>query len=98
MVGSLTRVLAATALAGVITIGCGGGPQVRATPDFHAGALQHGKVLFVPLAVSEELGDERTGIVLSDATRALASESACKNVVESVNDPALVCLARERAS
>ena len=84
-------------LAGAVAIGCGAAPRVTTTAAFRAGALRHGKVLFVPLAVSEELGDERTGIVLSDATRALASETACKNVVESLSDPALVCLDRDRA-
>lgn len=88
---------AAAALAAVITIGCGGAPRVKATSDFRTGALRHGKVLFVPLAVSQELGDERTGIVLSDGTRALASETACKNVIESLSDPALVCLDQDRA-
>lgn len=97
MVGGLKNSLVAVALAGVATVGCGAAPRVKATPDFHEGALQHGKVLFVPLAVSEELGDERTGIVLSDATRALASETACENVHESLSDPALVCLNQERA-
>jgi len=73
----------AAGVIGVLAVGCGGAPQVKTTPDFHPQALAHGRVLFVPLAVSQELGDERTGIMLSDETRAMASDSACKEVAES---------------
>lgn len=85
-------------LSGVLGVGCGGAPQVKTTPEFHPQALAHGRVLFVPLAVSQELGDERTGIVLSDETRAKASDAACKQVAESVTAPAIVCLDPERAA
>jgi hypothetical protein len=71
--------------------GCGGGPQVKATSDYRATALVGHRVLFVPLAVSDDLGDKRTGVVLSRGTCDLASASACGTASKSWSDGGLVC-------
>ena len=62
---------------GLLLTSCGASPQIKATPHYRDGALERGRVLFLPLAVSQALGDQRTGIILSDETRAIASEGPC---------------------
>jgi hypothetical protein len=77
-----------------LLLGCGAGPQVQATGAYRADALQNTRILFVPLAVSDELGDERTGVILSDQARSIASEEACKAMQEesSASAEQVVCL------
>lgn len=70
---------------------CGGGPQVRATPDYAPKALSGQRILLVPLAVSDELGDKRTGIVLSTEARRLASEKACAALAADWREGSVVC-------
>lgn len=79
-------------------LGCGASPLLKSTADYRPETLALGRVLFVPLAVSEPLGDKRTGIILSDETRALASNSACRRLTESWNEPSVVCIDEQRAS
>ncbi len=71
-------------------VGCGG-PQIRATPDYHEHELAGAKVLFVPLSVTNELGDDRTGIILSDETRRLSGTGACRRTAEDWHDGRVVC-------
>jgi len=54
-------------------------------------------VLLVPLAVSDPLGDERTGIVLSDAARVSASAGACRRITEDRGDVEVVCVAAQKS-
>lgn len=75
--------------------GCGG-PVIRGVPEHQPEALRGKRVLFVPLAISDELGDERTGVVLSNEARLVASEAACKRIAEEWSDGELVCLERAR--
>ena len=75
---------------------CGAAPQVQPTPDYRADALRTKAVLFVPLAVSNDLGDERTGIVLSDSARLGASSAACRHLAETWSDGRLVCFDEKR--
>lgn len=49
------------------------------------------RVLFVPLAVSDDLGDQRTGLVLSRGTRDLASANACSRVSKTWSDGTIAC-------
>jgi hypothetical protein len=77
--------------------GCGASPQIKATPHYQEGALTSGRVLFLPLAVSQALGDQRTGIILSDETRAMASEAACGRL-SAANDPAVLCWSQEKGA
>jgi hypothetical protein len=60
-------------------------------PDYRKGSLEGKSVLLVPLAVSDPLGDERTGIVLSDAARLQASAAACQRIAQDRDDGKVVC-------
>jgi hypothetical protein len=82
----------------LLLTGCGASPLIKATAHYREGALTQGRVLFVPLAVSQALGDRRTGIILSDETRALASDAACARLSSAGDDPAVVCWNQERAA
>lgn len=86
------------ALACWAVLGCGASPLLRSTADYRPETVAPGRVLFVPLAVSEPLGDERTGMILSDETRALASDSACRRLTESWSEPSVVCRGGEPAA
>lgn len=77
--------------------GCGASPQIKATAAYREGALTRGRVLFVPLSVSQALGDSRTGIILSDQTRAIASDAACGRLSVAEDDLAVVCWSPEQA-
>lgn len=72
------------------------GPEVQRTKHYAGKTLAGKRVVFVPLAVSDALGDERTGIMLSDKTRSLASASACQEISQSWGDGTLLCV-HERA-
>lgn len=63
-----------------VVAACGGGPQIKVMPDYRAHAAAGKKVFVVPLAVSDDLGDARTGIILSSETRATASLLACHEI------------------
>jgi hypothetical protein len=75
-----------------LMLGCGAGPQVQETTSYRADTLRNARILFVPLAVSDELGDERTGVILSDQARSLASEDACKAMQDALSAEQVVCL------
>jgi hypothetical protein len=77
------------ALSGLVA--CGGGPQVRATPDYVPKALVGHRVVLVSLAMSDDLGDQRTGIVLSGETRRLASANACSTLAKGSHERSVVC-------
>lgn len=94
----MNRLVAVVLLGAAGALGCGAAPQIRATPDYRNGLLAKSRVLFVPLAVSEALGDQRTGIILSDETRISASEGACSQIAASGDEAALVCLHAEQAA
>ncbi|HEY3501063.1 MAG TPA: hypothetical protein VGK73_40495 [Polyangiaceae bacterium] len=76
----------------VMCAGCGAAPQVRSTADYRGRSLEGSRVVLIPLAVSDDLGDERTGIVLSARTRYHASAAACATIAESWSEGKLVCL------
>jgi hypothetical protein len=86
------------AIACVLVVGCGASPQIKTTADYRDGALTRGRVLFVPLSVSQALGDRRTGIILSDETRVSASDAACSRLSSAANDPTVVCWNEEKAA
>ena len=64
----------------IALLGCGASPRVQTTADYQPAGIGAQRVAFVPLAVTDELGDDRTGIVLSDWTRGLASTRACERI------------------
>jgi hypothetical protein len=71
------------------------GPQVQPTKHYTGEMLTGKRVVFVPLAVSDPLGDERTGIMLSDTTRSVASAGACQELSQSWDDGTLLCVREE---
>lgn len=82
----------------LVLVACGASPQIKATADYREGTLRRGRVLFVPLSVSQALGDQRTGIILSDGTRAMASDAACGRLSNAAEEPAVVCWDPEKAA
>jgi hypothetical protein len=78
-------------LLGLGLFGCGAAPQVTVTPDYQEHALEGKRVVVVPLAVSDDLNDRRTGISLSAGTRRLASASACHKIAEAWSQGMLLC-------
>ena len=70
-------------------------PIVRTLPEFRSGALNGKRIAFVRIAVSDDLGDERTGIVLSAKTRSVATRSACESVSRAWDVGRVVCLVPE---
>jgi hypothetical protein len=92
------RVGVGGAMTCVLLVGCGASPQIKTTADYREDALARGRVLFVPLSVSQALGDQRTGIILSDETRIGASDAACGRLSSADDDPAVVCWSQEKAA
>ena len=86
------------AIACGLVMGCSASPQIKTTADYREGALARGRVLFVPLSVSQALGDRRTGIILSDETRISASDAACGRLSSAAKDPTVVCWSEEKAA
>src|SRR4051812_14210997 len=79
-------------------VGCGAGPQVKVTAQYRPDALRDTRVLIVPLAVSEELGDQRTGVILSDVARSAASDAACREMAEELGKHTIICLDRQTSA
>jgi hypothetical protein len=88
--------LSAFSAAGVLT-GCGAAPQVKALPDYRPDTLGGKTVLLLPLAVSDDLGDARTGIILSSETRRTASALACHEIASERQEGQVVCIDRSPA-
>jgi hypothetical protein len=76
----------------VLVGGCASSPVVRSLPEFRESALRGRRVAFVRLAVSDDLGDARTGIVMSARTRTLATLSACASVSRTWSAGRVTCL------
>ena len=85
-------------VASLLLTACGASPLIKPTANYREGALSRGRVLFVPLSVSQALGDRRTGIILSDETRAIASDAACARLSIAEDDPAVLCWNQEKAA
>jgi hypothetical protein len=69
---------------------CRPGPQIWTSPAYQPQALH--TILLVPLATSSELGDQRTGVILSNPTRWTASTRACTYLASSWHDGSILCL------
>ena len=76
----------------LVVVGCASSPVVRTLPEFRETALNGKRVAFLRLAVSDDLGDARTGIVMSARTRTLATRSACEAVSQGWDAGHVVCL------
>jgi hypothetical protein len=66
-------------------------PHMRTFARFKAISLKGQKVLVLPLAVSDDLGDERTGIILDDVTVAVTGRAACAHARQVREDIKIVC-------
>ena len=60
-------------------------------PDHGARSLEGSTVLRLPLAVSDDLGDARTGLILSRETRTTASLEACREIANEHDERRVVC-------
>ena len=80
------------ALSLVLVAGCAGSPVVSTLPEFREAALTGKRVAIARLAVSDDFGDARTGIVMSARTRTLATRSACESVSQAWDAGHVVCL------
>lgn len=66
--------------------------EIKNTTQYRPGVLQNRKVAFLPLAVTDELGDQRSGLVLSKHTRTQSSKTACTTLADYWDDLTVVCL------
>jgi len=85
-------------LLALAAMACGGGPQIQATAAYRPPALRGAKVLYVPLAVTSDIGDDRTGIILSDRTGELSGSVACHRTAEGWDEGKLVCFDQGRGA
>lgn len=64
---------------------------MRSAPNFSGTELKNRKVLVLPIAVTDDYGDERTGIILDRGTREEATRMACRSASDGQRDLALTC-------
>jgi hypothetical protein len=70
---------------------CGPRAKFESDPKFSGEALQRVAVLVLPIAVTDDLGDERTGIVLDQQSREQATKLACTSAASIRDDVKIVC-------
>lgn len=70
---------------------CGSHMAVRSAPGFAGGQLNHQTVLVLPIAVTDDFSDVRTGIALDQGTREDATRMACRSASEGEPDLILTC-------
>src|SRR3954470_5084862 len=70
---------------------CGSGATIQSAPNFSGATLDHRVLLVLPIAVTDDYGDERTGIVLDHQSREDATKRACDSVTEVRDDVRVVC-------
>lgn len=75
--------------AAILLVCCSAGPRIWTFAGYKGRVSR--TVLIVPLATSSELGDQRTGVILSDSSRLTASLRSCKYLAESWRDGRIAC-------
>jgi hypothetical protein len=65
--------------------------MVRSAPGFTGAELDRQTVLLLPIAVTDDYGDERTGIVLDHESREQAARLACRSGAGLRADVRIVC-------
>jgi hypothetical protein len=65
--------------------------NVRTAPGFTGAELQKQRLLILPVAVTDDFGDERTGIVLDHQSREEAAALACRSALDIRDDIRVVC-------
>jgi hypothetical protein len=78
----------------VLLMNCGSGAKIQSAPNFEAKSLKGQVVLVLPIAVTDDFGDERTGIVLDHESREQATKLACNSAAEMRDDVNLMCFDR----
>lgn len=82
-------------LASLLVLGCVQQVKLDDAGDDDADLFRGKVVLVLPLAVSGELGDERTGIVLTDQARFSASAVSCEHLARRTREVRIVCVNAE---
>jgi hypothetical protein len=82
------------AVCSLVGASCGSGAKFQSDPKFSGASMQSRAVLVLPIAVTDELGDDRTGIVLDRESRHRATRLACNSAVELREDVHIVCFDR----
>src|SRR6266567_901644 len=78
----------------VLALHCGSGAKFQSVPNFEGKSLKSRVVLVLPIAVTDDFGDERTGIVLDHQSREQATKLACDSAAEMRDDVKIVCFDR----
>jgi hypothetical protein len=73
-----------------LALGCSHA-MVRSAPGFTGAELDRQSVLLLPIAVTDDYGDERTGIVLDHESREQAARLACRSGAGFRADVRIVC-------
>src|SRR5438046_347607 len=77
-----------------LAIHCGSGARVRSAPQFSGVSLKSSVLLVLPIAVTDDFGDERTGIVLDHESREQATKRACDSASDLRDDIKVLCFDR----
>jgi hypothetical protein len=75
----------------LLTTHCAAGASIRSAPNFSGVQLRRQSVLILPIAVSDDFGDERTGIILDRGTREEATRLACGSASAIRDDIVVTC-------
>jgi hypothetical protein len=73
---------------------CASGAKIRSVPNFSGASLNSRALLILPIAVTDDFGDERTGIVLDHQSREQATKQACDSASHIRGDINVVCFDR----
>jgi hypothetical protein len=86
-----------TVFTAAVVLACREPPKIQSSADYHEDALMGRIVLVVPLVTSSELGDDRTGVVLSDVARFGASAAFCTQAIKEYERGRIVCANEEQS-
>jgi len=75
----------------LLATGCASSARVRTVSNFSGAALESRVLLILPIAVTDDFGDERTGIVLDHQSREQATKLACDSAADVRDDIRIVC-------
>lgn len=71
--------------------GCGASPRIANLPGYSHGMLHRKTLLLLPLATSNEMGDDRSGVVLRNVSVRDAYDAVCKHAKQSLRDVVVEC-------
>jgi hypothetical protein len=73
---------------------CASSAKIRSAPNFSGESLKRRAVLILPIAVTDDFGDERTGVVLDRESRERATKLACDSASGMRDDIQVLCFDR----